>query len=178
VIVAMAGLPGTGKSTLAARLATHYRGAVVSKDALRAAAFPAPWTNYTAAQDDFTMSLMLQAAQYLIEQQQCPAIFLDGRTFSRAYQRRIVHLAAERLQRRFHLIECICPDHLAIARIQTNLQHPAANRDQDLYWRVKSVFEPIVDARIKIDTSQPLDTCVNACIRAIGPPESAPPVPE
>jgi len=81
--VLMAGLPGTGKTTLAAAVARELNGAVLSKDAVRAALFSGKLTDYTREQDDLCFGMVLDAARYLAEHRRTEFIFLDGRTFSR-----------------------------------------------------------------------------------------------
>ena len=66
MIVIMAGLPGTGKSTLARALAQRLPGAVLDKDAIRAALFQPAYVEYSPAQDDFCQEIMLQTAAYLL----------------------------------------------------------------------------------------------------------------
>jgi len=66
MIVIMAGLPGTGKSTLARALAQRLPGTVLDKDAIRAALFQPPHVEYSLAQDDFCQEIMLQTAAYLL----------------------------------------------------------------------------------------------------------------
>lgn len=171
MIIAMAGLPGTGKSTLARALAGHLQGAVVNKDTLRAAAFPAPWTLYTTEQDDFVMNLMLQVAAFLIERN-CPAVILDGRTFSRAYQRNIVIEAAARLKQHLHFVECVCPDDVAIARIESDNSHPAGNRNAELYWTVKANFEPLPEPKIIAYTALDLPLTLARTVTALSLPPS------
>jgi predicted kinase len=169
MIIAMAGLPGTGKSTLAAALASHFQGAVLNKDLLRAAAFPAPWTLYTTEQDDFVLDLMLRSAAFLLGRG-CPAVILDGRTFSRVYQREIVQRAASSLGKPLHFVECICPDELAISRIQSDRNHPAANRNAELYWRVKANFEPLPPPKIAANTCQDFSNTLTYTIAALASP--------
>jgi predicted kinase len=84
--ILMAGLPGTGKSTLAEALARELNGVVLSKDAVRAALFPGPLTDYTREQDDLCFGMVLDAASYLARRNATEFIFLDGRTFSRSEQ--------------------------------------------------------------------------------------------
>jgi hypothetical protein len=58
------------------------------------------------------------------------------------------------------VIECVCPDHLAIARIEADTTHPAKNRTADLYRAQRNAWEIIEPPKTIIDTSQPLDVCV------------------
>src|SRR5258706_2300283 len=86
MIILMAGLPGTGKTTLAHALAEITAGSVLSKDQIRAALFSPEDIEYSTAQDDFCMDVMLQAARFLLQKNPQRKVFLDGRTFSRRYQ--------------------------------------------------------------------------------------------
>lgn len=62
MIVLMAGLPGTGKTTLAWELARCTSGRVLSKDEFRHAIFTQEEIEYSTRQDDFCQELMLQTA--------------------------------------------------------------------------------------------------------------------
>ena len=67
MIVLMAGLPGTGKTTLARELARRTQGALLSKDEIRAALFSPEDIEYSVKQDDFVMEIMLEAARFLLQ---------------------------------------------------------------------------------------------------------------
>jgi predicted kinase len=98
MLIAMAGLPGTGKSTLAVRIAQELGGVVLSKDEVRAALFPAPVLDYSAAQDDLCMAAIFSAATHILKANARQAVILDGRTFLRAQQLRgLLTLAAVNL---------------------------------------------------------------------------------
>ena len=90
MLIAMAGLPGTGKSSLAAQLAANLGGVVLSKDVVRAAMFPPAVLDYSAAQDDAAMSAVFSAARLLLMANPGSVIILDGRTFSKAASRSIL----------------------------------------------------------------------------------------
>jgi predicted kinase len=163
MIVMMAGLPGTGKSTLAAAAMGRLASArVVSKDTLRRALFDPSVDAYSAEQNDFLLDLMLAAAGYWLDQG-VAAVFLDGRTFSRAYQRDRVQACGRPVLK----VECVCPAELALARIAAAEGHPALDRDAALYERVRREFEPIAEPKLVIDTSRPLDACVDELISAL-----------
>jgi len=163
MIVIMAGLPGTGKSVLCRALAKQVGGVVLDKDIIRAALFPPERIEYSAAQDDFCQSLMLQAALYLLARDPHAVIFFDGRTFSRHYQIEAVIEGAKKFGSTWRTIECTCSENTARQRLERDQaagHHPAANRSFDLYQRLKATFEPIPDPKLVVDTDQPLDECV------------------
>ena len=78
MIILMAGLPGTGTSTVARALAKETAGCVLSKDEIRAALFAPDDIEYSTAQDDFCMEIMLQAASFLLQKDSNRKVFLDG----------------------------------------------------------------------------------------------------
>ena len=163
--VIMAGLPGTGKTALAKALAERLDGVVLSKDEVRAALFPRLAITYSGGQDDFCMSVVLMAAQRIAADRIVPFVFLDGRTFSRTYHVQQVVRAAASIGAGLSILHLHCPEALALERIkQDRAKHPAKNRDPLLYFHVKSYFEPITLPKLDVDTSQPLDECVEQCI--------------
>jgi adenylylsulfate kinase len=167
VLIAMAGLPGTGKSRLARALAEALGGVVLDKDTIRAALFPPAEIEYSTAQDDFCLAIMLEVAEYLFHKQPRRLVILDGRPFGRRYQRAdITRFAVERdIPAGF--IECVCSDETARARLEQDAaasEHPAANRDYALYQQLKARFEPIEEAKLLVDTDQPFDACLACCL--------------
>lgn len=169
MIVVMAGLPGTGKSTIALALADYLSAAVLNKDTIRHALFSARDVEYSAEQDDFVMDLMLQAAQFLWLRDPARTIVLDGRPFSRSRQIERVIAFAEGMQQPWRILECVCSEETARHRLeaQQRVEHPAGNRDFQLYLAVKARFEPITRPKTVLDTDQPLETCVNQAVDAL-----------
>src|SRR5579872_965017 len=163
MLIMMAGLPGSGKSTLSGALAQRCGGIVLDKDSIRAALFPPELIEYSREQDDFCQQVMLATAEYLLSCSPRLRIFLDGRPFSRRYQRDQVAAAATRLRTPLAIIECVCSDSIALARLQRDDQtgaHPAANRNATLYAQLKNEFEPFAEPRLILDTERPLAECV------------------
>jgi predicted kinase len=170
MIVLMAGLPGTGKSTLARALASRVDGSVLSKDEIRHAIFSPTEVEYSTAQDDFVMQIMLEAAAWMLRKDPERVVFLDGRTFSRRYQIDRVITAAEGLKQPWHILECVCAEKTARSHIESQAaagEHPAGNRNFELYLDVKAHFEPVVLSKTVIDTDQSLEECVDLALQAL-----------
>jgi predicted kinase len=157
--VLFAGLPGTGKSTLARALAEHLGGAaILDKDRVRGALFPGALTDYSAHQDQLCMRAILEAAAYLTERRRVDYIFFDGRTFSQQAQIEDVLLAAARAGARWRIVHVTCADAVAEERLaRSDPSHPAKNRDPALYRRIQQHFEPITQAKLEVDTTAGID---------------------
>jgi predicted kinase len=165
LLIAMAGLPGTGKSTLARQLGEQLPAVVLDKDTIRAALFPFPEVDYSTRQDNFCFAIMLQTASYLLDKGR--AVILDGRTFSQTYQ-------VERLLRfgraagaMIEIIECVCSEEAAQQRLSLDDAfglHLAANRNFGLYQRLKTQAAPIQAPHLVVDTSLSIEECTAACL--------------
>ena len=166
----MAGLPGTGKSTLARELAARTGGRVLSKDEFRHSLFLPDEIEYSSRQDDFCLQMMLETAGYLFARDSKKIIFLDGRPFSRRYQIENVLSFADSLRQPWHILECVCLEETARQRLEADSAsgaHPAGNRGFQLYLEVKQRFESVTHPKTVIDTDQPLAACSEDALRGL-----------
>ncbi len=154
MLIALAGLPGSGKTTLAQTLKRLTGAMVLNKDIARAALLP-DRAQYSDADNDAVVELLLQQAKELLRSG-TKIVILDGRTFSKRRQ-------VERL-RQFPLplliVECRCSEQSALSRIADDPNHLAPDRSADLYRRLRDSADPI-DADLVVDTD------------ALGPDEAA-----
>ncbi|MGH9188877.1 MAG: AAA family ATPase [Acidimicrobiales bacterium] len=142
-VVVLVGLPGAGKSALAAGLAARLHGArVLDKDLVRDSLF-AP-CDYTAAERDVSFSAMLDAARYHLGRAR--VVIFDGLTFSRRSQVAAAESVALDAGGFAAVVVCDVPVEVAIERCEADARrssHLGANRDADLVRRVAAeMVEP------------------------------------
>ena len=161
----LAGLPGTGKSTLARALAERLGGAVLDKDVIRAALFEPGRVEYSQEQDDFVQELMLQTAAWLLAKNPALTVLLDGRTFSRRYQRERAIAFCRGIGAEWRMLECVCGEETALRRLREDAgKHLAKNRTPELYYAVRGAWEAIEGERLVIDTEAPAAQCVEKAL--------------
>ena len=168
MIVIMAGLPGTGKSTLARALAQCLPGTVLDKDSIRRALFEPAYVEYSLSQDDFCGEIMLQTAAYLLSKHSALHVLLDGRTFSRRYQRDRVIEFSSQVGTTWATLECVCSEATALRRIAEATaanNHFAANRGPELYRKIRVAWEPIDHAKLVINTDENLESWVDQAVQ-------------
>jgi predicted kinase len=168
--VLFAGLPGTGKTTLALALSQRFNAAVLDKDRVRAALFPGPLTDYTATQAQLCVRAMLQAAAYMTERRQVDYVFIDGRTFSRQADVEEVLAAAKQAGAGWRILHVICADTVAEQRLShDDPAHPARDRGPALYQQIKQRYEPLLQPYLQVDTTFGFDgqlEAIDAYLRA------------
>jgi predicted kinase len=168
MLIAMAGLPGTGKSTLAGRLAAELGAVLLNKDEVRAVLFPPPVLDYSREQDDLVMGAIYAATAVILRDHPQRVVILDGRTFLRSYQVQDLTALGATIGEPARIIECVCADEVVRARLERDLEigtHPAGNRTYDLYRTVKARAEPLTLPHLMLDTGLlGVEECVRRCL--------------
>ena len=108
MLIAMAGLPSTGKSTLASCVESEIGAVVLDKDRVRAALFPPRVLDYSAVQNDIAMAAIYEAVRAIHKANPKQAVILDGRTFLRPGQVQSLLDLASSLDEKPWIIECVC----------------------------------------------------------------------
>jgi len=168
MFIAMAGLPGTGKSTIADELGKRLPALVLDKDKIRAELFSPAAIDFSQEQDDLCMKVVFIISEYLLRAKPEQTVIIDGRTFSRSYQVQQLLSQAESFKLKPIIIECICDDVVAKQRLdydQRTGAHLAGNRTYGLYLELKEKAEPITVDRLAIDTGkESLEKTVDRCV--------------
>jgi len=155
VLIAMAGLPASGKSAVARPLAAALPALLLDKDAVRAELF-GTHVDYRREQNDLVVDITYRVSTYVLGRDSTANILLDGRTYSRRYQIEALEAAARAVATPLRLIECVCSSSSALERLERDAvqpgTHPAADRDAALYRASRAAAEPIERARLVLDT--------------------------
>jgi adenylylsulfate kinase len=160
MLLLMAGLPGTGKSTLARALAKRTGAFVLDKDGIRASLFPATMIEYSREQDDFVVRVMLKVAGWIVRKNSQAVVVIDGRPFSKKYQLDQVIAFAEWVKTPWRIVECTCSEATARRRLD-GAEHPAADRNFQLYERVRGEWEEIMRPKLVVNTDEAIGKAVD-----------------
>jgi predicted kinase len=153
-IVALAGLPGTGKSTLGAAVARALGAPLLDKDRIRVELFGPDRIEYSRAQDDACCREMHARAEELVSGG-ASIVVLDGRTYSKRYQVGDLEAFAARIGADLALIECTAEEEVIRARLEADSRrgsHPAQNRSLELYLALRRSAEAIECEKLVVDT--------------------------
>jgi predicted kinase len=171
-IIAMAGLPGAGKSTLGGALARALDAPILCKDEIRRELFGRDRIEYSREQDDACCRAMHERAEQFFARG-ASVVVLDGRTYSKRHQVLELETMAERAAARLALIECTATVEVVRARLEHDARvgaHPAKNRDFALYLALRESAEPIEREKLVIDTSGgALDEQLSRCLAWLEP---------
>lgn len=156
LIVALMGLPGAGKSTVARMLERRLGLRRVCRDAIRQAMFPRCDYTFIEKRAAFRTVLLAVEINCLLGE---PSV-IDGMTFSRRGDFDEVASLADR--HGFDVLPLLidCPAALARERIARDLaerRHPAEDREPELVDIVARRFDAPPAASIRIDGARPME---------------------
>lgn len=152
-LVALCGLPGVGKSTVAGSVTEQLDAVRLRTDAVRKELFDEP--AYTDAETDAVYEeLCDRAAEQLSSGK---SVVLDA-TFADAEHRRKARDVASRHGVAFRLIEVVCEQPVAEERIAT--RDDISDADVDVYRQFQSAFDPVEEEHTVVDNSgSKAETC-------------------
>jgi predicted kinase len=152
VLIVFRGLPGTGKSFLVSRLVRERPGLLVlSRDALRAAMIAEP--TFSRDEKELVDDVVTALAAFLLARGR--SVVIDGMALSSAARVQKLAAAAEAAGAPLRLIECVCSERTALARIAADSgAHPAGDRGEKLYFEVRDRFEQVSLPALRVDTDR------------------------
>lgn len=167
LVLLLAGLPGVGKTALAAELAPLLSGVILNRDAIRDSIFPTNYLDYSSAQNEVATVTLLSVLSYLLEHRPPPITLIDGKPFSRRAEIETVQRRADQHGATLIVLHCVAPASVIDDRLQRGLADPVnvrAQRDPDKASRIRQQFEPIVHRHITIDMAGSIDAAARRCV--------------
>ncbi len=164
MVIALMGLPGSGKTTLAEALAPRVRARIVSRDALRAAMFRP--CSFTDAEKAAAFTAVLQAVAVNCELG-CSTI-VDGMPFSRTGEFEAVSEASEEHGARAVPVFCSISVEQAQRRIRCQhggSERAAADRGGQLVAEVARRFRSLPSSTVELDATRPVNELAQAVLR-------------
>jgi len=148
----MAGLPASGKSSIARMLANHLSAVLLDKDQVRDFLFKDA-VDYKRKQDDLCVNVMYDVASYHFSVSPNKPVILDGRSYSKRYQVDAVKETAVRANVELYFIECVCKPETARVRLKSDENiHLAKNRNYSMYERSRANADVITEPKLILDT--------------------------
>jgi len=124
---------------------------VLSSDKIRKELFPIP--TYSTAELKMVYDAMIVIAKYLNDiNENC---ILDA-TFNREESRIEVKKKLGLEDRQFQIIECLCPDGIAISRLESR-KDDYSDATVQVYQKMKDMREPVKVDHITVDTTQSIE---------------------
>lgn len=166
LVIALCGLPGAGKTSVASAIEERYALRKVDRDRIREAMFPLCAFSDTekAASNEAVMAAVAANCQLGFD------TLVDGMTFSTRVQRSDFAGMVRECGGRFAVLFLDCPVETARERVWSAASgdHPAGDRDADLVERIASRFEPPEGEGVRVDAGQPLEKVRQQAADAVG----------
>jgi hypothetical protein len=148
-VIAVGGLSGTGKTSVARAIAEELGLRVISSDAVRKSLFGSGRQSsrygegiYTAESSRLTYQKLMQQGRTFVNKDQ--GVILDA-TFQRAKDRSKLEVMAEAIGAQFRLIECQTPPEVIHQRLdrRDTLKDGISDATWETYLHQRNEFEPI-----------------------------------
>ena len=166
VLVAVSGLPGTGKSYVSQRLLERVPLALLETDALRKALLPSP--TYSAEESARLFRLTHELIEELLDEG--IPVLLDATNLVESHRERLYNIADQRgVKLVLILVEAppeVVQDRLA-GRKQGNHPQDQSDADWEVYQRMRPSVEPIRRNHFAVDTTRDVGPVVNNVVREI-----------
>ncbi len=166
VLVALSGLPGTGKSFVAGKLAERLPVLVLESDALRKTLFARP--SYSPEES----TRLFQASHYLVESwvKRGISIVIDATNLTEKYREPLYGIA-ERLGIKLVMVRTKAQPSIIFERLQRRTGKPetmgASDADWSVYVKMKPTVQIIKRKHYVIDTSRDITPVMDKIVQQI-----------
>ena len=166
-LIVLSGLPGTGKSYVAAAIAQRHPVAVVRSDEVRKALYAHP--SYAPGENGFVYLTCYALLETMLADGY--AVVFDATNLTRAGRKRLHQIAARAGAPRLVLVttapESVVADRLA-RRAAGELERYSSDADWVVHQKLASTAEPPGEAGLEVDTSAGIEPALQAVARLLG----------
>lgn len=145
-LVALCGLPGVGKSTVASYVMEHTDATRLRTDVIRKELFDEP--EYTKAERDTVYGALHDRAEEHLDAGE--SVVLDA-TFAQAQYRRPLQHIADEHEAQFQFVRVVCDQSVVEDRIAE--REGVSDADFEVYQHFKRTFEPLTADHVTVDNS-------------------------
>ena len=165
VLVAVSGLPGTGKSYFCGQLAERLPFTILESDALRKTLFSSP--SYSSEES----SRLFRVVHLLIERllKKGISLILDATNLSER-NREYLYSIADRLDVKLVLVRVEAPPQVVRGRLESRLEDSGNKSDADwaVYQRMKFLAQKIRRKHYAVDTSRDITPVLDKIVKEVG----------
>ena len=166
VLVIVAGLPGSGKSYLARRLAQAFPLAVVESDHMREVLFGTP--RHTQEENLRLFSALHALVQHLLSRG-VPVLF-DATNLQESHREPLYRIA-DRTGAGLVIVWVHAPEEVILERLRRRMESPPegehSSAGPEVYQRMKQSVEPIRRNHLVVDTSRDLEAGLRKVLREV-----------
>jgi predicted kinase len=178
LLIVFAGLPGTGKSSLARAVARELRAVYLDKDTVKDCAIAVAHELKIERGPDLAGPLSYELLVLLARDNLSlgRSVVLDSPAGYRQFREQVSDLAKAR-RASLKLIECICTDEALLRqRVESRGRElpPYRARDWADYQSNRTRFEGLTERRLVVDTAELTATNLRKVLTYVGWPPSAP----
>lgn len=147
MLVVVYGLPGSGKSYFASRLAERLEATCLSSDALRKELVDEP--RYSAEEKERVYENLFAKASAALHGG--GSVVLDATFHTAARRQRVIQLADES-GAALHWIEVFAAEPVLRARLA--MDRPDSDADYVVHEKIKREFEPVTEPHLRLESTQ------------------------
>ena len=138
-LILVCGLPGSGKTTVAKKIADKTKSFVFNTDILRKELFEKP--AYTKKEKELIYNLLFEMAEKFLRS--AKNVVLEGTFYRRDLRKRVKDLA-RKMNSDFHMVEVVCRERTIKERMEKRRkQKTSSDADFKIYKKIKKQFEPV-----------------------------------
>lgn len=166
VLVLISGLPGSGKSYFARRLAGRVKAVVIETDFVRRTLYPQP--KYTGGESFYVYRVSHYLIRRLLERGY--RVVFDATNLLER-KREVLYNIAEQAEAKLVIVRVVAPEDVIRQRLESRERRPSPEDLSEATWavyeRMKKTEQPIRRQHIVVDTSRDLDASLAKVAREV-----------